>query len=274
MSVDVLGVHGVGNWQRSAPTDSAISLGRKWSESLGMASVAAAYYAHHLRLDHQGGDDLDLLDRTLGGAPAELLAGWMRKLGWGDEAAQGRALAPIRQLASWWVRRFGVESRVVDQFLGTFLGEVVRYFDPYNPFRRQAVRTEVATAMSSHRPRIVIAHSLGSVVAYETLWAYPTLRVELLVTVGSPLALPDRIHPLLQPTPIGGMGRRPPGVRRWVNIADPADLVAIPAGLAGHFHEVDADMTIPAGPLFTHAVASYLASERLRDIVHQHLAGC
>jgi pimeloyl-ACP methyl ester carboxylesterase len=196
----------------------------------------------------------------------------MRSHGWREEPTQGWALAPIRQLASWWVQRYGLDHGIVDRFLSAFLREVVLYFDLLNPTRRHAVRTEVATAISAHRPRIVIAHSLGSVVTYETLWAYPLLRVELLITIGSPLALPDRIHPVLQPPPINGKGRRPPGVRRWINISDPADLVAIPAGLANHFHHVDADLVVPAGPMFTHAATAYLSSQRLHDVITTHLA--
>ena len=37
-----------------------------------------------------------------------------------------------------------------------------------------------------------MAHSLGTVVAYEALHAHPGLHVYLLVTLGSPLALPRR----------------------------------------------------------------------------------
>ena len=37
-----------------------------------------------------------------------------------------------------------------------------------------------------------MAHFLGTVVAYEALHAHPDLHVHLLVTLGSPLALPRR----------------------------------------------------------------------------------
>ena len=41
-------------------------------------------------------------------------------------------------------------------------------------------------------PTRVMAHSLGTVMAYEALHAHPGLHVYLLVTLGSPLALPRR----------------------------------------------------------------------------------
>jgi hypothetical protein len=273
MTVDVLGIHGVGKWDRAAPADAAAGLAVKWRTALALDSVAAAYYAHHLRTYHQGPlDDLEQLDTELDGQASELLAALMAAHGWHDDLTQGRTLAPIRQLASWFVVRYGVPDRIAQRFLAIFLAEVTHYFDPRQPAGRLGARTEVANAISLHRPRILIAHSLGSVLAYETLWAYPTLHAELLITIGSPLALPGRIHPLLQPAPTNGFGHRPPGVTRWVNIADPADLVAIPRHLHRYFQGIATDLETPAGPLFTHAATAYLRSTRLRDLVTQHLA--
>ncbi|GLZ38743.1 hypothetical protein Acsp05_23670 [Actinokineospora sp. NBRC 105648] len=44
--------------------------------------------------------------------------------------------------------------------------------------------------IQAHQPDVVIAHSLGSVVAYEALWNSGA-TVDLLITLGSPLALPN-----------------------------------------------------------------------------------
>jgi hypothetical protein len=81
------------------------------------------------------------------------------------------------------------------------------------------VLTTVADTIAARGARVVLAHSLGSVVAYETLWARPDLEVELLITLGSPLAPPDVVFDRLDPAPRNGKGRRPPGVRRWINVA-------------------------------------------------------
>ena len=59
---------------------------------------------------------------------------------------------------------------------------------------------------------MLLAHSLGSVVAYETLWARPDLQIDLLITLGSPLGMPDVIFDQLDPAPIARRGQRPPGV--------------------------------------------------------------
>ena len=76
----------------------------------------------------------------------------------------------------------------------------------------------------------VVAHSLGTVVAYETLALHPEWDVAGLVTMGSPLGGP-RILDLLEPGPVDGRGRFPAGTRSWVNIRnadDPACIRSIP----------------------------------------------
>ncbi len=50
---------------------------------------------------------------------------------------------------------------------------------------------------------------------------------DLLVTLGSPLALPGAVFGRLQPRPALAVGLRPANVRRWVNISDNGDPIAI-----------------------------------------------
>jgi pimeloyl-ACP methyl ester carboxylesterase len=126
------------------------------------------------------------------------------------------------------------------------------------PQARAAVRERVAAAIRSHRPRVVVAHSLGSVVAYEALHAFPELEVELLVTLGSPLGLPTLAR-RLEPAMRHGQGARPAGVERWVNIADGGDLVALPPKLGGLF-PVDTHATTDIGWLDPHTLGGYLAN--------------
>src|SRR6266536_4525637 len=88
---------------------------------------------------------------------------------------------------SWFVTRF---FREVPAYLG-------------DGARRAAARDRVASTIAEHAPQVVLAHSLGSVVAYEALWAHPELPVDLLVTLGSPLGMPDVVFDRLEPTPRG-----------------------------------------------------------------------
>jgi hypothetical protein len=88
---------------------------------------------------------------------------------------------------------------------------------------------------------------VGSAVTYESLWARPELQVDLLITLGSLLALPEIVFPNLHPAPEDGKRHRPPGVRRWINMADPGDFIAVPAGLAHYFAAIDTHLTTPIG---------------------------
>jgi PGAP1-like protein len=80
--------------------------------------------------------------------------------------------------------------------------------------------------------RVLIGHSLGSVVAYEYLCHDRPSSVKLLVTLGSPLGIPNLIFDKLTPEPVAGVGAWPGGLASWVNAADPDDIVALRKVLA------------------------------------------
>lgn len=274
---EILGVHGVGNHRPGqSPDEAAAALAAIWAKALGAGvppttprggtgrGVAVAYYADLLRPPgRQGEDDLDSLDD----AERELVATWLRQCGLPEATAAGRATAPLRQGLAWLARTRGLGRPATEWFVTRFFREVAAYLG--TPARR-LVRQRIAHAVSTHRPRVLIAHSLGSVAAYEALWENHSLRVELLITLGSPLALPHAVFPRLQPAPVGQRGARPPGVARWVNLADPGDLVALPPmGVERAFDGVD--RTQPrARPIHAfdfHKVVNYLALPQVRALL-------
>ncbi|MEU4498101.1 hypothetical protein AB0F96_32900 [Streptomyces sp. NPDC023998] len=86
---------------------------------------------------------------------------------------------------------------------------------------RQTARQRVQDVLGTET-RVVVAHSLGSVVAYEALCAEKDHQVRALVTLGSPLGM-RMVFDRLQPRPgdwPGGEGLR------WTNVADEGDVVA------------------------------------------------
>lgn len=90
---------------------------------------------------------------------------------------------------------------------------------------RSAVR-ECVGARIADDTRAVVAHSLGSVVAYECLCANPEWPVRTLVTLGSPLGIRNVIFDRLEPPPVDGLGVWPGGIVRWT-VADRGDIVAL-----------------------------------------------
>ena len=260
----ILAVHGIWNRIDGAPPDEAAqTLAGKWQPALAAGytaagldepapGIVAAYYADLLATQAQGGlDDLG----TLSPAEQRWAWAWMTGLGVPAETSQGYGTVALRQGLDWLARRRGPGAAVIARIMTAFLREVFAYMT--RPALRGRARARVIDALEVCRPRVVVAHSLGSVVAYEALHARPDLGVDLLVTVGSPLGLPEAVFDGLEPEPRDGRGERPPGVGRWVNIADPGDLVAVPARLGDRF-PVDLHEEAHIGRLDFHTMAGYL----------------
>ncbi|MFJ8430469.1 serine peptidase [Kitasatospora sp. NPDC094019] len=268
----VVAVHGIYNSFGTGISDArkeqlralkAAAWARDLAAGLGVPSERIdadfAYYADKLRPGPaaQGEHGGDLLDDPLA---QEILDAWARELGLPDEVAQGHATVPLRGFASWLARRFDLAEGPLGVFVRLLCAEVAAYLRAPDAPERIAAREEVAARIARHRPRVVVAHSLGSVVAYEALHAHPELRPELFLTLGSPLALPRVVFDRLVPAPRSADDTQPrgaglPGGTRWVNIADPGDPVAVPPGLARFFDGITLDHTssISAHYRFHHA---------------------
>lgn len=157
-------------------------------------------------------------------------------------------------------------------FLNAFVADVAAYF--YRPEMRRAVqqRLRAVLAAAKGRPVTLVAHSLGSVIAYEVLAGLKAADVNLtaFITLGSPLGMAE-IQDLLEPAD----GRIPAVVRRWHNFADPADPVALNPRLAADFRghtEIEDELVIASDTRWlwgfsAHAAAGYLAQPQVRAVV-------
>jgi hypothetical protein len=259
-----LAIHGIWNLRPGrTPDEAARDLAAAWRPRLAAGYVDAglahatppdlvtAYYAHLLGEVAQS----EPSPATLTADQQTAMWNWLSQLGLPQDQPQGPLTAPLRQGLDWLSRKTGRPADVLARIMTAVLGDVYAYLTR-PPVRRQ-VRDVVAAAIAEHRPTIVLAHSLGSVVAYEVLHALGT-PVDLLVTLGSPLGLGGSVFTGLDPAPIDGAGARPPGVGRWVNIADPGDLVAVPRRLGDRF-PVDRHDEAYLGVVDFHTMGGYLA---------------
>ena len=116
-----------------------------------------------------------------------------------------------------------------------------------------------ATACIGPDTRVLIGHSLGSVVAYEVACTLPEGSIEMLVTLGSPLGIPNLIFDRLRPAPTNGRGVWPRGVKRWTNIAALGDIVALEKRLRPSFGDRVIDEPVDNGAT-AHNVLPYLTA--------------
>jgi pimeloyl-ACP methyl ester carboxylesterase len=105
--------------------------------------------------------------------------------------------------------------------LRVLLDQLARYFAD------AAIRSEVQRrleALIASDTRVLIGHSMGTIVAYEALAANPDWPVTTLITLGSPLS-GDYVFTHLMPEPEGDRAVWPGSIAKWVNVTALNDTV-------------------------------------------------
>jgi hypothetical protein len=134
--------------------------------------------------------------------------------------------------------------QVADENMQLHLRDLRRYVtndaDIANATRR-LLKMPLRAAWKSGRPILVVGHSMGSVIAYDTLWEMSRetgdeVRVDLL-TLGSPLGQ-RYIQRRLNGHDATGARRYPANIRRWANIAAVGEMTAIDMAVRDDFGEM------------------------------------
>lgn len=122
---------------------------------------------------------------------------------------------------------------------------------------REAARDRVRSLIGPDTA-VVVAHSLGTVVAYEALCSMPGHSLRALITLGSPLGIRNLIFDGLLPAPTAGVGVWPgTPAMRWTNIADARDVVALVKDIRPRFGPDVACHLVPNGS-HSHDATHYL----------------
>jgi hypothetical protein len=276
----VLGVHGIAQQYRSGP-----ELTRGWLDALrgglevagfratadGLAEtdVRVAFFGDLFRpqgamaggeppytpADVKSGPERDLLENWYAAAVQQdpSLGPPEGALGGGRVAAQAmlHRLLRSRTFAGVAQRGFIGNLKQVTAFLAT------------SDAKERALQRVVDEVTPD--TRVIVGHSLGSVVVYEFIARFAPPQVELLVTLGSPLGIPNLVFERLTPAPVGGVGAWPGRVAGWVNVADADDVVALRKKLAPLFPPSDGgagveDYLVDNGNE-PHAISRYLNAE-------------
>lgn len=234
------------------------------SGAVSASDVVMAFYGYLFRPAGERlavGDPIFTADDVDAGLEEELLLAWWRETARVDPKvappgadtlvrAPGSVQAALRQLSrSRFFGGLALRAMVFD------LKQVSRYLQ--DPNLRKAARATVAELITEDT-QVVVAHSLGSVVAYETLAAMLGHQVRALVTLGSPLGIANLIFERLDPAPRDGLGAWPGSDElAWTNISDQGDVVALEKNLRSRFGP-RVDNAVVHNGAHAHAVAAYL----------------
>ena len=200
----------------------------------------------------------------------------------------GTALDTVRAIAEKWGGRavdrgkdlIGLDEHV-DHLLEMTFDDLRDYYGKSDV--RNRVRNRLANALQRHADNRVclVAHSMGSIIAYDVLRMleqHPP-GIDHFVTIGSPLGLPvvtQHVREEFSNTLV------PQQVRQWTNLADPRDKIALDCSLADYYRPTPDGIRVQddlahndyidrAGKNDRHNSYGYLRTPELSDIVHGFL---
>ncbi len=204
----------------------------------------------------------------------------------GPESEDIREASSLMRSATIWLYRLGdimpfLIPHLASEKMEVHIRDLQRYVRNINGIAehaREMLKMPLRAACERQRPILLVAHSMGSVIAYDSLWELthnPKDRVliDRLLTLGSPLG-----QNYLQKRIFGhdktGTDRYPDNIRRWSNLSSIGELTATDRHLKNDFREMlDLNMVESIedddlynhfrlnGKLNVHAEYGYLASE-------------
>lgn len=183
---------------------------------------------------------------------------------------------------------------VTDSLVRRYFKDLDAYFssetDPDGPPNNttEEIRDRLIRVLEKHKEDriLLIAHSMGSIVAFDVLEMNPHLQVDTLVTVGSPLGFPVVVGRMVAAR--NRDGRRDNSMQvpdtiktAWYNLADSEDYVAIDSNLANDFRAnnnsvkpIDVQVTndyVYRRNRNPHKIYGYLRTKELVAIVARYL---
>lgn len=123
---------------------------------------------------------------------------------------------------------------IPDPDIKAAMTESDRYFENHDGVAdrvRRLLKEDLRQALDLGRKVMLIGHSLGSVIAYDTLWELShedgyAPKIDALLTLGSPLGV-KFVQKRLKGAREQGIKRYPHNIHRWFNIAAMGELRAI-----------------------------------------------
>lgn len=197
--------------------------------------------------------------------------GWWTELGASVLGAGGKMLDGAKR----WL---GIDE-LAEAVLKKKLRDLHRYYTDKDI--REKLRGRIGKALEEAEGQriMVIAHSMGSIIAYDVLRLLgrdnPRFVLDHFITIGSPLGLP---HVKQQIYKESNLVRTPSIVKQWTNFADRRDPVAVDVHLADDYQPNDAGVRVrddlvingyknPDGKPNYHKLYGYLRAPELSEVV-------
>jgi len=166
--------------------------------------------------------------------------------------SEGASSEDIKQARHWsmWLTRamymlgdkaHWLLNRLPDRRVKEMIQDTLRYFENTDSIAgrvRNRVKAEIRRTYEEHDAVCLIGHSMGSVVAYESLWELThqdgrLVPIDLFLTLGSPLGMKYVQKQLLGLR--DGSRRYPAGIGTWVNISAVGDLISVDQRVSDDF---------------------------------------
>jgi hypothetical protein len=182
--------------------------------SLDLAAIDAV-------IEQMGASDVDIAEST----------SWRRQLMRGIYAMGDMMPFLIPHIAS---ERMEVHLRDLHRYLRDVNGIAAH--------TRRMLKVALLAATKGRHPVLLVAHSMGSVIAYDSLWELSHIGrdrvlVDMLLTMGSPLGQ-RYMQKRIKGSAKSGYERYPHNIRHWKNLAAVGDMTALDPILADDFEEM------------------------------------
>lgn len=168
---------------------------------------------------------------------------------------------------------FGMD-KLAEKVLKSKLKDLHRYYE--NPAIRKKLRDRLRVAILDNRDKrlMLVAHSMGTIIAYDVLRELGSedanLSIEHFVTMGSPLGLPHVKYKIIEEN---RLVRTPSIVKHWTNLADRRDPVALDIHLSDDYEEnyagvrVKDDLVMNDWGGINHKSYGYLRTPEFSDLL-------
>lgn len=155
-----------------------------------------------------------------------------------------------REAAAWALGDILGALRLADFAIGQVAPDMKEYWNDGSQFGsdvRFPMIDPLREAMDRDDQILVISHSLGTMISYDTFWKfgrtgeyrrdYSKKKISLWITLGSPLA-DETVKRKLKGASISGPRRYPNNVVRWVNVAAEDDYISHDGVVANDYREM------------------------------------